>query len=72
MPTKESFYPNDWLRIAEKDYARVEYLLVAHDPEAEGFYLQQAMDRRKTLQEIWFDQRRNCLHQKDDSPDGCR
>jgi HEPN domain-containing protein len=45
MPTKESFYPTDWLRIAEKDYTRVEYLLTAHDPEAAGFYLQQAIEK---------------------------
>ena len=45
MPPKESFYPTDWLRIPEKDYARVEYLLTAHDPEAAGFYLQQAIEK---------------------------
>ena len=45
MPPKESFYPTDWLRIAEKDYARVEYLLTAHDREAAGFYLQQAIEK---------------------------
>jgi len=45
MPPKESLYPNDWLRVAEKDYARVDILLTAHDPEAAGFYLQQALEK---------------------------
>jgi len=45
MPRKESLYPTDWLRIANKDYARVEYLLEGHDPEAAGFYLQQALEK---------------------------
>lgn len=45
MPRKESLYPTDWLRIANKDYARVEYLLNAHDPEAAEFYLQQALEK---------------------------
>ncbi len=45
MPAKGSLYPSDQLRIAERDYARVEYLLAAHDPEAAGFYLQQALEK---------------------------
>lgn len=45
MPGKESLYPADWLRIAEKDYTRVEHLLNIHDPEAAGFYLQQAIEK---------------------------
>ncbi|HEX9657636.1 MAG TPA: HEPN domain-containing protein [Bacteroidota bacterium] len=45
MPRKESQYPADWLRIANKDYARVDYLLKANDPEAAGFYLQQALEK---------------------------
>lgn len=45
MPPKESLYPTDWLRIAEKDYARVGILLTAHDPGAAGFYLQQALEK---------------------------
>lgn len=45
MPPKESFYPADWLRIAEKDLKRVELLLNVHDPEAAGFYLQQAVEK---------------------------
>ena len=45
MPPKESLYPADWLRIADKDYARVDSLLNAHDPEAAGFYLQQSLEK---------------------------
>ena len=45
MPPKESLYPADWVRIAERDLARVQYLLNAPDPEAAGFYLQQAVEK---------------------------
>ncbi len=45
MPPKESLYPNDWFRIAEKDFTRVEQLLSVHDPEAAGFFLQQAIEK---------------------------
>ena len=45
MPREESLYPADWLRIAEKDPGRVEHLLDVHDPEAAGFFLQQAVEK---------------------------
>lgn len=45
MLREESFYPADWLRIAEKDLGRVERLLSIQDPEAAGFYLQQAVEK---------------------------
>ena len=45
MKPKESMYPADWLRIAEKDITRVHQLLTLHDPEAAGFYLQQAVEK---------------------------
>jgi len=45
MQRDESFYPADWLRIAEKDLKRVEYLLNIHDSEAAGFYLQQGVEK---------------------------
>lgn len=44
MPRTESLHTADWLRIAEKDYTRIQRLLEAHDPEAAGFYLQQAVE----------------------------
>jgi HEPN domain-containing protein len=45
MPREESLYPADWLRVAEKDLGRVAHLLAAEDPEAAGFYLQQAVEK---------------------------
>jgi HEPN domain-containing protein len=45
MPREESLYPADWLRIAEKDLRRVEHLLGVQDPEAAGFFLQQAVEK---------------------------
>ncbi len=45
MPRKESLYPADWLKIAEKDLERVESLIKINDPEAAGFYLQQAVEK---------------------------
>lgn len=45
MPPEGSFYPAAWLRIAEKDLGRVERLLSIQDPEAAGFYLQQAVEK---------------------------
>ena len=45
MPPKESHYPADWLRIAEKDLQRVHRLLEIQDSEAAGFYLQQAVEK---------------------------
>jgi len=45
MTDKENSYQADWLRIAEKDITRVEKLLDIEDPEAAGFYLQQAVEK---------------------------
>ncbi|MBI4042988.1 MAG: HEPN domain-containing protein [Deltaproteobacteria bacterium] len=45
MPRKESLYPMDWIRIAEKDLARVTHLLKEDDPEAAGFFLQQSLEK---------------------------
>ena len=45
MKPSESKYPKDWLRIAEKDIVRVQQLLNLQDPEAAGFYLQQAIEK---------------------------
>ena len=45
MPLKESTNPNDWLRIANKDLDRVGVMLENDDPEAAGFYLQQAVEK---------------------------
>ena len=45
MPPEESQYPLDWLRIAERDLARVEKLLAIDDAQAAGFFLQQAVEK---------------------------
>lgn len=45
MPREESLYPADWLRLAERDWKRVERLLDEHDPELAGFCLQQAVEK---------------------------
>ena len=45
MPHEAPRYAAEWLRIAEKDFARVEHLLSVDDPEAAGFYLQQAVEK---------------------------
>lgn len=45
MPHEALHYAEEWLRIAEKDFTRVERLLSLDDPEAAGFYLQQAVEK---------------------------
>ncbi len=45
MPPRNSNYPEDWLRIARKDWARVEMLLKEDDPALAGFCLQQAVEK---------------------------
>ncbi|MDO8636079.1 MAG: HEPN domain-containing protein [Dehalococcoidia bacterium] len=45
MQRSESQYPADWLRLAEKDWSRAEYLLKSDDTEAAGFFLQQAIEK---------------------------
>ena len=45
MPDEESVYPMDWLSIAERDLGRVGRCLRDADPEAAGFFLQQALEK---------------------------
>ncbi len=45
MPPKNSLYPKDWFRIAEKDLKRAEHLLAMDDPEGAGYHLQQAVEK---------------------------
>ncbi|MDQ3458391.1 MAG: HEPN domain-containing protein [Deinococcota bacterium] len=40
MPSEESRYPADWLRIAEKDWGRAQRFVNEDDPELTGFCLQ--------------------------------
>lgn len=45
MSPKESIYPRDWFRIAEKDFKRAQQLLKLEDPEGAGYNLQQAVEK---------------------------
>ena len=45
MPHEGPQYPKDWLRVAEKDLGRVSSLLAISDPQAAGFFLQQAVEK---------------------------
>ncbi len=45
MAAEESRYARDWLRIAEKDWRRIDYALGDRDPEEAGFWLQQALEK---------------------------
>jgi len=45
MRGEESRYPADWMRLAEKDLARVHRALRDEDPELAGFCLQQAVEK---------------------------
>lgn len=43
--SNESSYPDDWRRIAEKDWHRTHYLLDLDDYDLAGFCLQQAVEK---------------------------
>jgi HEPN domain-containing protein len=45
MPPKESLYPLDWFRVAERDLKRVKKLLGQQDASLAGFCLQQAVEK---------------------------
>jgi len=45
MPDKDSLYPVDWIRIAEKDWKRVRQLVDLDDADAAGFFLQQSIEK---------------------------
>jgi HEPN domain-containing protein len=45
MTGEESAYPMDWLNIAERGLGRVGRCLGDDDPEAAGFFLQQALEK---------------------------
>ena len=44
MPPKDSLYPQDWFRLAARDFKRTEHLLNVDDPEGAGYHLQQAVE----------------------------
>jgi HEPN domain-containing protein len=45
MKPRESGYPNDWMKIGEKDIKRARRLLDMGDAEGAGFHLQQALEK---------------------------
>ena len=45
MPPKESQYPRDWLKLAEKDWRRMGRALADGDAEEVGFWLEQAVEK---------------------------
>ncbi len=45
MPPEVQPYLSEWLEIANKDFHRVRRNLQSGDPEAAGFYLQQALEK---------------------------
>jgi len=45
MPPKDSLYPQDWFRLAARDFKRAEQLLNVDDPEGAGYHLQQAVEK---------------------------
>ncbi len=45
MQHEDSSYPGEWLRIAERDLQRISRCLRDNDPEAAGFFLQQALEK---------------------------
>lgn len=45
MLHEESQYPQDWLRIAEKDWRRIGHALDDGDADEAGFWLQQAIEK---------------------------
>ena len=40
-----SLYPPDWLKIAKKDWHRIKTMLNDGDPDAAGYFLQQALEK---------------------------
>lgn len=42
---KDSLSPADWVKIAQKDWHRMEVMLAEGDAEAAGFFLQQSLEK---------------------------
>ena len=42
---QNSLYPEDWKTVARKDWNRIKRNLTEDDPEAAGFFLQQALEK---------------------------
>ncbi len=42
---EDSLYPPDWIKIAKKDWHRMEMMLNEEDGEAAGYFLQQSLEK---------------------------
>jgi hypothetical protein len=40
--SEDSLYPPDWIKVAKKDWQRMERMLDDDDPEAAGYFFQQS------------------------------
>ena len=45
MKHKDSLYPPDWFKIAEKDWHRMKVLLEDEDAKGAGYFLQQSLEK---------------------------
>jgi HEPN domain-containing protein len=43
--SEDSLYPPDWIKVAKKDWQRMERMLDDDDPEAAGYFLQQPLEK---------------------------
>lgn len=43
--TGNSLYPPDWIKVAKKDWHRMEIMLEEEDAEAAGYFLQQSIEK---------------------------
>lgn len=43
--TRDSHYPDDWIKMARKDFRRIKVLLHDEDPEGAAFFLQQSLEK---------------------------
>ncbi len=62
---KDSLVPEDWLRVARKDWERIKRHLKADDLEAAGFFLQQSLEKYLKaflLQHGWKLRKIHALH----------
>lgn len=42
---EDSLYPPDWIKVAKKDWRRMEVMLEEGDGEAAGYFLQQSLEK---------------------------
>ncbi|MBI2934448.1 MAG: HEPN domain-containing protein [Chloroflexi bacterium] len=65
MNEKEQSQPQDWRRVAEKDFERAARNLKDDDPEAAGYFLQQSLEKHLKaflLERGWRLKKTHALH----------